>query len=162
MVGPVQKSHRPTQETHAASQVEGRVPLAIAHERVGVGLQQVLDDLVLLSQHRQVQRRLEETQIKIDNKVTLHLHILFDYIHAPQFFVCSILVQPFTCLRLFRQSTTGVSVGGSCGNTSSSCSTTSWWLWMMARWRALFGTITVTISMKHTQYLLPSVVPYQC
>ena len=58
MVGAAQEGHGSPQETHAAGEMQWGVALTVTDQRVGVSLEQVLDHLVLLSQHRQVEGRL--------------------------------------------------------------------------------------------------------
>lgn len=60
MIGPIEERHGPLLEADATSEVEGRVPLPVAHQGIGIGLQEVLDDLVLACEHCQVQGRLFE------------------------------------------------------------------------------------------------------
>ena len=60
VIGPVQHGDGSLDEAHATGKVEGSVPLSVTHQRVGISLEKVLDDLVLTSQHCQVQGRLRE------------------------------------------------------------------------------------------------------
>ena len=58
VVGACEKGGRALDKAHAAGQVERCVAIAVAHQRVCVGLEQVLNDLVLAGQHCKVQGRL--------------------------------------------------------------------------------------------------------
>ena len=58
VVGSTEQGHCPLYEPHAAGQVQGRVPLPIAHQWVGIGLQEVLDHLVLTGQDSKMEGRL--------------------------------------------------------------------------------------------------------
>lgn len=55
VIGPVQHGDCPLDEPHAAGKVKGRVSLSVTHQRVGIGLEKVLNDLVLTSEDCQVQ-----------------------------------------------------------------------------------------------------------
>ena len=59
MIGAIEEGDCALHEAHATGEVQGGVALTIAHQRVCIGLQQVLDHLVLPSQHCQVQGRLQ-------------------------------------------------------------------------------------------------------
>ena len=59
VIGPVEHGDSSLNETHAAGKVERSVPLPVADQRVGIRLEKVLNDLVLTSQHCQVQGRLQ-------------------------------------------------------------------------------------------------------
>ena len=60
VIGPVQHGDSSLDEAHATGEVERSVPFSVTDQRVGISLQEVLDDLVLTSQHCQVQGRLRE------------------------------------------------------------------------------------------------------
>ena len=47
VIGPVEHGDRPLDEAHTTGEVERSVTLSITHQRVGIGLEKVLDDLVL-------------------------------------------------------------------------------------------------------------------
>ena len=59
VIGPVEHGDGSLDETHAAGKMERSVPLPVTDQRVGIRLEKVLDDLVLTSQHCQVQGRLQ-------------------------------------------------------------------------------------------------------
>ena len=76
VIGPVEHGDRPLDETHAAGEVKGRVPLSVTHQGVGISFQEVLDDLVLTRENRQVQRRLcEESNQKKKKKNDVHYYM---------------------------------------------------------------------------------------
>ena len=58
VIGPVQHGDGSLNEAHTTGKMKRSVALSVTHQRVGVGLEKVLDDLVLTSQHCQVQGRL--------------------------------------------------------------------------------------------------------
>lgn len=59
VVGAREEGGSALDKAHAAGEVERRVAIAVTHQRVRVGLEQVLNDLVLAGEHRKVQGRLQ-------------------------------------------------------------------------------------------------------
>ena len=59
VIGPVEHGDGSLDETHAAGKMERSVALPVTDQRVGIRLEKVLNDLVLTSQHCQVQGRLQ-------------------------------------------------------------------------------------------------------
>ena len=55
MVASAQEDIGPIGESRVAGKMEWSVPIAIADQRVCVGLEQILDDLVLACEHSQVE-----------------------------------------------------------------------------------------------------------
>ncbi len=80
VVSPVKQGHCPLHEPDATGQVKGCVPLPIAHQRVGVGFEEVLDHLVLASENSQVEGGLFKGGQYIRNytRVPYRYHIRYD------------------------------------------------------------------------------------
>lgn len=55
VIGPIQHGDGSLDEAHATGKMERSVALSVTDEGISVGLEKVLNDLVLTSQHRQVQ-----------------------------------------------------------------------------------------------------------
>ncbi len=58
VIAPIKQSHGSLHEAHSTGQVQWGVPLTVTHEGISIGLQEVLDHLVLTSEYSQVQGRL--------------------------------------------------------------------------------------------------------